>query len=218
MSPGASGSKVSTYAIQEALTLAAGGPILDLACGNGRHLPALIEANPLVFGGDISFPMLQVANSLLGDSPDITRLVRLDAERLPFPDDAFEVVISTRFFHHLPTRSLRATILSEAFRVSRKAVIITYKACLSWEHLLRRVKSLLRGNRGHLEHYYVKAHEIQGIAHLHGWRITDRFISQPFLGANRVLVMEPLPAKKPIAVHTSTQKVPSLPPFKPVIG
>ena len=215
MIQGESGSKVSSWAIERTLTLADGGPILDLACGNGRHLPPRISLNRNVFAGDISFPMLRVAHDLLGDSPEARRLIRLDAERLPFADNTFEVVLSARFFHHLPTRSLRESILSEAFRISRKAVIITYKTFFSWEHLLRRVKSLYRGEGGRLEHYYLWVQEIQGIAREKGWRVTGGFASQPFLGANRVLVMEPLRDKCPALVRNPIRNSGSMPPLEP---
>jgi SAM-dependent methyltransferase len=214
MTPGISGSRVSSWAIEQVLALASGGPIFDLACGNGRHLPPLIAANHQVYAGDISLPMLQVAHGLLASSPEDRRLIRLDAERLPFPDHSFDVVLSARFFHHLPARNLRASILSEAFRVSRKAVVITYKSFLSWEHLQRKVKSHLRGKGGKLEHYYLWAKEIDGIAREEGWRVTKHFASQPFLGANRVLVMEPLEVRTPAPVRSTVVRTSSIPPLE----
>ncbi len=216
MTPGVSGGKVSSWAIERALALADGGPILDLACGNGRHLPSLIARNPHVFAGDISYPMLRIAHTLLGDTTEAHRLVRLDAECLPFPNQTFDAVFCARFLHHLPTPGLRASILSEAFRVSRKAVIITYKAFFSWEHLLRKVKSFLRGEEGRLEHYYLRLQEIEGIARRDGWRVTKHFASQPFLGANRVLVIEPMEARSTSSIRTPIRSVRSLPPFEVV--
>lgn len=218
MTQGVKGSKVSAWATEQTLTLADGGPILDLACGNGRHLPPLVNGNHHVFAGDISFPMLRIAHDVLRDSPEAHRLIRLDAERLPFADNTFEVVLSARFFHHLPTRDLRESILSEAFRISRKAVIITYKSYFSWEHLLRKIKSLLRGNKGRLEHYYLWKREIQGIAKKHGWRVTGWYASQPFLGANRVLVMEPLEARSPATLQKTVRSSSSVPPLESVAG
>lgn len=218
MKPGLSGGKASSWAVERALAIADGGPILDLACGNGRHLPSLIANNHQVYAGDISDPMLRVARTLLGNTPEAQRLVRLDAERLPFADHTFDVVISARFFHHLPIRNLRASILSEAFRVSRKAVLITYKTFLSWEHLVRKIKSVVRGRGGRLEHYYVWPAELSGIAKEHGWRVSGHFASQPFLGANRVLVMEPIEARSPIAIHTTVKGTTPMPPFEAVIS
>ena len=54
------------------------GPVLDLACGSGRHLEILRRANPLAFGMDLS-------RFLLGMAPSGLRpwLLRGDMRRLP---------------------------------------------------------------------------------------------------------------------------------------
>lgn len=54
------------------------GPVLDLACGTGRHLEILRRANPLAFGMDLS-------RFLLGMAPGGLRpwLVRADMRQLP---------------------------------------------------------------------------------------------------------------------------------------
>ena len=50
-------------------------------------------------------------------------LVMSEAERLPFRDDAFDVVVSIRFFQHLPTSQI-IPIIEEMERVSRLGVLI----------------------------------------------------------------------------------------------
>ena len=50
-------------------------------------------------------------------------LVMSEAERLPFRDDAFDVVVSIRFFQHLPTSQI-IPIIAEMERVSRLGVLI----------------------------------------------------------------------------------------------
>jgi SAM-dependent methyltransferase len=64
-------------ALQVAPVLAA-GPVLDLACGAGRHLKLLRRVNPLAFGMDLS-------RTLLGLAPTGLRpwLLRGDMRRLP---------------------------------------------------------------------------------------------------------------------------------------
>lgn len=54
------------------------GPVLDLACGSGRHLAVLRERNPLAFGLDLSL-------SLLGRAEPALRpwLLQGDMRRLP---------------------------------------------------------------------------------------------------------------------------------------
>ncbi len=56
------------------------GPLLDLGCGPGAHLTALVAAGYEVVGVDIDAAMLQVARCKLAT----TRLVRADMRKLPF--------------------------------------------------------------------------------------------------------------------------------------
>jgi SAM-dependent methyltransferase len=54
------------------------GPVLDLACGTGRHLAELQRANPAAFGADLSAALLRLA------PPDLrSRLLRADMRQLP---------------------------------------------------------------------------------------------------------------------------------------
>jgi len=57
------------------------GPVLDLACGAGRHLEILRRANPLAFGMDLSRPLLQMAPGGLRPW-----LLRGDMRRIPVKD------------------------------------------------------------------------------------------------------------------------------------
>ncbi len=59
------------------------GPVLDLACGAGRHLEILRRANPLAFGMDLSRPLLQMAPGGLRPW-----LLRGDMRRIPVKDGA----------------------------------------------------------------------------------------------------------------------------------
>lgn len=57
------------------------GPVLDLACGAGRHLEILRRANPLAFGMDLSRPLLQMAPGGLRPW-----LLRGDMRQIPVKD------------------------------------------------------------------------------------------------------------------------------------
>ncbi len=75
-------------AVNRALKVApelAEGPVLDLACGAGRHLEILRRANPLAFGMDLS-------RSLLGMAPGGLKpwLVRADMRHLPLRDGSLK--------------------------------------------------------------------------------------------------------------------------------
>lgn len=89
---------------------------LDVACGSGfltRHLRGV------VVGLDQSQAMVRLAQSRL---PDGVALVG-DALDLPFPDAAFDRVLTGHFYGHLPPHE-RAAFLGEARRVGRELVVI----------------------------------------------------------------------------------------------
>jgi SAM-dependent methyltransferase len=67
------------------------GHCLDLGCGTGRAIPALAAAGWSVVGVDVSRDQLERAEQLIGD---LAQLVHADAHVLPFPDEAFDAVIS----------------------------------------------------------------------------------------------------------------------------
>lgn len=93
--------------LRETLTRLDAGPgdrILDVGCGTGALLHALsVSSSPCsapgrLTGIDPSREMLEVALVKLGPS---VRLVQGSAEDLPFPDGAFDIVVSTSVFHYL---------------------------------------------------------------------------------------------------------------------
>lgn len=89
---------------------------LDVACGTGfltRHLRGVVT------GLDQSERMLEVARSRLPGAS----LVRGDALTLPFPDDAFDRVVSGHFYGHLDS-GRRSDFLREARRVAPELVVV----------------------------------------------------------------------------------------------
>jgi len=65
-------------------------PILDLACGAGRHSLRLAEKGILPVGLDYSAPLLELAHARAETLP----LVRGDMRALPFDDGAFRSVVN----------------------------------------------------------------------------------------------------------------------------
>lgn len=72
-----------------------GDRVLDLGGGTGR-LSVLFEGDVTV--ADISLNMLRKARMKGAD----LNIVRTSADRLPFPDDSFDRIVSTDAFHHFP--------------------------------------------------------------------------------------------------------------------
>ena len=182
--------KLMKWAVSEAKRNSRTGPILDLACGNGRHLCDLADARWRVVGGDLSFPMLRAAQETAAGQSG-SSLVRMEAEDLPFAENAFDVVFCARFFHHLPDHPLRERILSEMFRVARSRVILTYKARFTYEHLKTGLKALLHGGLRNAQRFYVSEKDILGIAEKYDWLFAKRYSAYGRLSSSRTIVLRP---------------------------
>ena len=74
--------------------------ILDVGCGPGNLLANLDSLGTKLYGSDISPEMIRRAKERLGDRAE---LKVADSEHLPWPDNNFDVVISTDSFHHYPS-------------------------------------------------------------------------------------------------------------------
>jgi ubiquinone/menaquinone biosynthesis C-methylase UbiE len=177
------------WAIKQIGEIAGGGLLLDLACGNGRHVEDLCEVAGSVLAGDYSEAMLRAARNILPTERQIP-LVRLDAEQLPFADKSLDGIFCARFFHHLPKREIREIILAEAFRTSRKVAVVTFKARFSWEHLTFMLKCWVRSRASY--RYFIPMTEFEEIARAHGWKVTRRYAARGGLSSNCVVVMQPM--------------------------
>ena len=91
----------------------AGQCVLDAGCGPGAHARALQERGALVTGCDRSAPELAIARERLEPG---TRLDQVDlAQRLPYPDGAFDAVLCSLTLHYLedwsgPLREFRRVL------------------------------------------------------------------------------------------------------------
>ena len=100
------------------------GRLLDPCCGSGTVLAEATHASWLAVGGDHAMEAVVATRS--NTSCDV---VRLDARRMPFADDEFDLVVSNLPFGHqyevqgVPVAWYRRT-LSEALRVAPRAVVL----------------------------------------------------------------------------------------------
>ena len=94
-----------------------GEAVLDLGCGTGTLLQALVARQPGAgfTGIDPDRQVLAIARRRLQRTPTV-ELVEGYAQDLPFPDQAFDLVISTLIFHHLPD-PVKVSALGEVRRV-----------------------------------------------------------------------------------------------------
>ena len=95
--------------------LGGGRAVLDVGTGTSDLLESL--------GGGFRVGLDFKIEHLLQSNSDGIRRVAGDALRLPFRDDAVDVVTSSHFFHHF-TPEENAAILSESLRVARHGVAV----------------------------------------------------------------------------------------------
>ncbi len=89
--------------------------VLDIGCGTGMLLAGVAQRFPhaTLAGIDLAPAMVEATRSALAGHPGV-RLLQGDAERLPFGDQSFDLVISTSTFQWL--ESLESAF-SEAYRL-----------------------------------------------------------------------------------------------------
>lgn len=92
------------------------GPLLDVGCGNGRHMELAGALGHECVGVDASGPMLEAARARLGPA---ARLVLGDARALSFASGKASAVLAVAVVHHLRSAADRACALREMGRVLR---------------------------------------------------------------------------------------------------
>jgi 2-polyprenyl-3-methyl-5-hydroxy-6-metoxy-1,4-benzoquinol methylase len=88
--------------------------VLDVGAGNGTVTWHLAQRARSVVGLDLS-------QNLLDRRPDGLDMVKAAADRLPFPDQSFDVVVESNFLHHVADP---VAILREMRRVCRKRLLL----------------------------------------------------------------------------------------------
>ena len=124
------------------LPLATGDIVLDLGCGQGRHvISAYVEANVHSVGVDLSLEDLKTTRERFASfaEPDNAAksfgLSSASALDLPFADSTFDKIICSEVLEHLPEDTLTRAV-SELRRVASRYIFVTVPFR---ENLLRRV-------------------------------------------------------------------------------
>ena len=109
--------------------------VLDVGCGTGTTLSAILTAHPGVCarGIDLSPEMIAVAHERLGDDADVQVA---DAERLPLTDGSVDLVTCVDSLHHYPDPG---AALAEMHRVTRPGgglVLGEWRAAAPFRQLL----------------------------------------------------------------------------------
>lgn len=104
----------------------AGMKVLDAGCGDGVLSLMMLEKGAEVVGVDLSSPNIDSAKKRAGR--ESVQFVLGDVENLPFPDNSFDLVVSSHVLEHLPDfdKGLR-----EVMRVTKKRAIVAIPTVLN---------------------------------------------------------------------------------------
>jgi protein-S-isoprenylcysteine O-methyltransferase Ste14 len=157
---------------------------IDIPCGIGRFYPALRRHAPQVVQADWSLPMLQIART--ENAPTALGYVRALATELPFPGEKFDLVLSVRLCHHLPTRDEQRRYIGEVLRISRKWVVLSY---LDTDSLHNMVRSTMRRIKGKPLKWSVSGDEVARIAAQQGFTVMNSMLLSKVLSGQRYDVL-----------------------------
>jgi SAM-dependent methyltransferase len=111
------------------LEILPGERILDMGCGEGRHMVKACQMDPsLCLGADFVYDNLKTTrdklkfHQALGDlACDRFGLSRMDVTRLPFRDQSFDAIICSEVLEHIPDDD---TAISELVRILKSGRIL----------------------------------------------------------------------------------------------
>ena len=92
--------------------------ILDLGCGDGRHLVYFAKRGYRMYGLDIAPTGIQLSEEWLSREGLSAELVTSDMTDIPWPDSLFDATICVQVINHHRIREIRQTI-QEVYRTLR---------------------------------------------------------------------------------------------------
>ena len=99
--------------------------VVDVPFGTGRFVPFYAELGYKIAGLDVSYDMLAAAKQALGEELyDQCTCVTGDAAKLPYADEQFNLIVSTRFLRDIVLFGTAKTMLAEMARVTSRYAII----------------------------------------------------------------------------------------------
>lgn len=94
----------------------AGSRLLDVGCGNGRHLVYFSQRSYCVIGFDSSPSAIRLSREWLAGENLLGDVIQADSRQaIPIPDSSFDVLISTQVIHH----ALLDTVLFTIHEITR---------------------------------------------------------------------------------------------------
>jgi ubiquinone/menaquinone biosynthesis C-methylase UbiE len=173
--------------------------VLDLGCGTGTLLAALVDSRPegTYTGVDPDPAVLAIARRRLASRTARLQLAQAYAQELPFADRAFDAVVSTLVFHHLPDEVKRQTLVEvrRTLRPEGRFLLVDLgRPRSAVGRALFRVGSLFDGGANTRAN---RAGELPAMLTAAGFAVTEA--ATPYRGVRYLLArppLEPLPARR----------------------
>lgn len=120
--------------------------ILDLACGNGRHLAPASKCCHSVIGGDKSRRLIDIAREMTKEIENI-HLVCLDARCLPFKNESIPTILFVASLHNIAGKKNRLNALKEIRRVLRPGGTALITVWARWQPRWKKyfIKQIFKG-------------------------------------------------------------------------
>ena len=164
---------------------------LDVPCGYGRFSNALLSVSSRLVDADRSENMASRATARgreLG-AKDVAG-VGVDLVALPFPDRAFDVILSMRLLHHIGDPAVRALMFRELSRVTRKWVITSFYDTNPLHQLQRGLSKLTNAKRRKSKIYFYPATTFRAEVEAAGFTVRELVVPVRFVHAQRLALLE----------------------------
>ncbi len=152
--------------------------VLDIGCGNARHLTEAKKRGLNAIGIDISKNLLKIAKRKTG-----APLVLGNALALPFKNRAFKHSVCIAVVHHFKTEKDRVSCLKEIARITQKSSLISVWAFEQEKFAKRKTQDIQLGwNKEFPRFYHLfreteldKLAEKSGLASRGSWRSANNY-------------------------------------------
>lgn len=143
--------------------------LLDVGCGTGEILNSLgkIYPNAGLYGIDISPQMIEVANKK--EYAKKIKYVCGDAENIPYPDNKFDVLLTSESFHHYPNPTKALKEFGRVLKTNGKLILCDMYRPFGIRHIMNFMFKIM--NTGDIKMYNKK--EISYLLTSCGFRILN---------------------------------------------
>lgn len=166
--------------------------ILDVCCGTARQAKWCMMRGITYTGCDISAAMLAQGRKRYAGAPSSACLVEADAIALPFSAYRFDIALLCFALHEKPVITAE-NILTEAFRVARKVLVVDYALAerniqLVGQLLMKIPERIAGGEHWACYRRYMHSGALQGMTHRLG--LSYEIICHLFWGGAVVALLE----------------------------